>query len=290
MKTKPSLLALAMLTGFSPAWANAPAPLQAPVPIGSPADWIDPGDYPATALRYDMTGVTAFRLAVDPEGRPTRCDIATSSGFDVLDKATCERLMTRARFSPSRGGKVGTAERAYVGRVRWVMPEDVTPPAPVSERFGRLLLSFDPAGKLSSCRMVIDVPIAATPPPQPPCKLLEESMPPAFTDAVKGTAAGSQVEAELQTAITFTPELRARVLATRPGYEQLALSVHRFTVTKEGTLGKCIFEEQRGIESMIGNNCMTMDAGKFDPPFSAFDKDGIATGWQITRALLKTGR
>jgi hypothetical protein len=41
---------------------------------------------------------------------------------------------------------------------------------------------------------------------------------------------------------------------------------------------------------MISGGCLPISASKFDPPFSAIDKDGVATGWQIFRVLLKTGQ
>lgn len=233
-------------------------------------------------------GVTAFRLAVDPEGKPIRCDIADSSRFDVLDQATCERLLARAKFAPARNDKDKSGERTYVGRVRWVIPEGAAD-NPTSEHFGRILFTFDQAGKISSCRMVIEVPTGTGPTPQPPCNHIAESVPPALATTVLGKTAGAPAGGEMLSATAFTPELRARVLAARPGYEQLALSVYRFTVTKDGVLGACKIEEQRGLDSMIANSCQAMTGRRFDPPFSALDKDGVATGWQIIRTLLKTG-
>lgn len=284
MKAKLSLLILSVLAGTCPAWAAIappPAPEAGPTPIGSPAEWIDPGAYPAAALRFEMAGTTAFRLAVDAAGKPVRCDIAESSGFDILDTATCERLLAKAKFSPPRNRTGGPAESVYIGRVRWVIPGDRLSAAPKSEHFGRVLLTFDPAGKLSSCRWALQGAAEA------PCPKPMEMVPPDLVSEIRANAAGASIEAELQSAIAFTPDLRARVLTPRPGYKQLSLNVYRFTVTKEGTLGTCRYEEQRGIASMISDSCGNIASAKFDPPFSAIDKDGVATGWQIYRVLVK---
>jgi TonB family protein len=49
-----------------------------------------------------MIGTTRFLAMVDATGKPTHCEIVDSSGFDVLDAATCRLIMERARFSPAR--------------------------------------------------------------------------------------------------------------------------------------------------------------------------------------------
>lgn len=290
MNAKPALLVLAILTGSSPTLAKAPAPASAPVPIGSPGDWIGSSDYPATALRYEMTGVTAFRLTVDEAGKPTQCEVVGSSGFDVLDTATCDRVMAKALFTPSRDRRGKPTNGTYLGRIRWVMPDDHAPAPPRSEFFVRVLMTIDQTGKAIACRTAYEVPDAPPAPSKESCQSFMDTFPLAMGSEVRGSFQGPAAEAEFVTALAFTPELRARVLAPRVGYEQRALNVVRFTATKEGTLGKCAFEEQRGSARMISGGCLSISGSKFDPPFSAIDKDGVATGWEIFRVLLKTGQ
>jgi hypothetical protein len=100
---------------------------------------------------------------------------------------------------------------------------------------------------------------------------------------------GSSAEVEIQRADAFTPDLRARILSPLPGYEQRGLNIYHFTVTKDGKLGQCSYEEQRGSEYLAADYCAQASGKTYDPPFSAFDKDGIANGWHIVRVLLKTG-
>ena len=84
--------------------------------------------------------------------------------------------------------------------------------------------------------------------------------------------------------------MRERVLAPMPGYEQRGLNIHQFTVTSDGKIGQCRYEEQRGSEFLAEDFCKEAQDVVFDPPFSAFDKDGTAKGWSITRVMLKTGK
>jgi TonB family protein len=284
-----SLLALSMLAGAHSAFAKTPASVSAAAtPLGSPGDWIGSGDYPATALRFDMTGVTVFRLAVDATGKPSRCDIVESSGFDVLDTATCQRLMGNARFSPSRDRSGKPMEGTYSNRVRWVMPLGARPP--VSERFASMLLSIDQTGTVTSCRFVFHVPAEAAMSAENPCKQALNSQPPALGLEFRGSFQGPSADVEIQLADVFTPALRARVLSPMPGHEQRALNIHQFTVTNDGKIGQCSYEEQRGSELLATDFCLEARRENFDPPFSAFNKDGVASGWHIMRVLLKTGQ
>lgn len=282
------LLALSLLAGAHSASSKAPAPVPVTAtPLGSPGDWIGSGDYPATALRFDMTGVTVFRLAVDATGKPSRCDVVESSGFDVLDTTTCQRLMVNARFSPSHDLAGRPMEAKYSSRVRWIMPPGAG--GPVSEHFGSMLLSIDPTGNVTSCRIVLHVPTEAAASVEKPC---EQAMkpPPALGLEIRGNFQGPSADVEIQLADVFTPDLRARVLSPMPGYEQRGLNIHHFTVTNDGKLGQCSYKEQRGSDRLATDFCLAARHKNFDPPFSAFDKDGVASGWHIMRVLLKTGQ
>lgn len=284
-----SLLALSMLTGVHAAFAKIPAsvPVTA-TPVGSPGDWIGSGDYPATALRFDMTGITVFKLVVDPAGKPTRCDIVESSGFDTLDTATCQRLIANAHFSPARDRAGKPIEGSYSNRVRWVMPPGAQ--LPVTERFASMLLSIDQTGNLTSCRTVLHVSGETVTPAENPCDQAQKSLPPALGREFRGNFQGPSAEVEVQLADVFTPALRARVLSPVPGYEQRGLNIYRFTVTSDRKVGQCRYEEQRGSDLFAMDFCLAATRENFDPPFSAFDKDGVASGWHIMRVLLKTSQ
>lgn len=282
---KLSLLFAVLATNAAAALAKRPA---AAIPIGSPGDWIGTDDYPAAALRFAMTGVTAFRLAVDATGKPSRCDVVASSGFDILDEATCQRLMTVARFRPARDSRGRPAEGSYSSRVRWTLPDQ---PRPATiEHLSSMILSIDQSGKLTSCRYVHHVPVEAQTSDDGLCEQAQDLQQEALGRALRGMFEGPSAEIEVLMATAFTSALRARAVAHKPGYEQRALSIHRLTVTKDGALTSCVFEEQRGTPDLIWDACAEAHDAKFDLPFAAFDEGGIATGWRITRVLLKTGK
>jgi TonB family protein len=275
-----ALLALSMFAGSYNAFAKEPA--AQPVPIGSPVDWIRPGDYPRDALRLGMEGATGFRLTVDAAGKPIRCDITQSSGFDILDTATCERLMANARFAALKRG--GPKEDTYVSRVVWRLSDSG---GPMTENIMGLLLSLDGTGKVASCRMVKHVPVYSMDAPGT-CTFSSEPFPPPVLQAWQGDSQRPLTDIELQTATVFSREMRERALAAVPGYEQRSLFLYRFTVSSDGKLKSCTFEEQRGSIAGPVDFCPDNRHRTFDPPFSAIDKDGIATGWFISRVLIKT--
>lgn len=257
-------------------------------PTGSPGDWIRPDDYPATALRLEMEGITVFHLTVDTAGKPSRCDIVESSGFDVLDTATCERLMANARFSAPRNERGQPAESIFRSRVVWQIPDSAR--ASVIEQVGSTLLSIDQTGRIASCRMVVRFPAGDVAAPESPCDGAMKATPPNYGLEMRGRFHEPMAEVEIEMGNVFSPALRERVLAPRSGYEQQGLYVHRFTVTSDGKLGSCAFEQQRGSILLASDFCSEAQEQSFDPPFAAMDKDGIATGWHIIRILLKTGR
>jgi hypothetical protein len=224
---------------------------------------------------------------VDPTGQPSHCEIVESSGFDVLDTATCQRLMVNARFSPSRDPAGRREDGEYSNRVRWVLPDGAR--LPVSERFASMVLSIDQTGNVTSCRVVLHVPAEHATPDENPCELVLNSQPPALGLEIRGKFQGPSAEVEIQLADVFTPALRARVLSPVPGYEQRGLNIHQFTVSSDGQLGRCSYKEQRGSDLLATDFCLEASRENFDPPFSAVDKDGIANGWHIMRVLLKTG-
>ena len=79
-------------------------------------------DYPQAALRRSEQGTVAFTLSIDRRGRVERCDIATSSGSDDLDRATCSILQRRARFTPARDADGRAVADITNGRIRWQLP------------------------------------------------------------------------------------------------------------------------------------------------------------------------
>ena len=76
---------------------GAPPTIREVEPVGGDAA-IDPVP-PMIAYAEGANGTTAFELAVDGHGIPTKCTITKASGYLVLDHAVCKAAM-KARFLP----------------------------------------------------------------------------------------------------------------------------------------------------------------------------------------------
>ena len=76
-------------------------------------------DYPVEALKKDEQGSVAVRLQIDRSGRVSGCTLLQSSGSESLDKATCNILKDRARFTPARNSDGATVPDTYTQRVVW---------------------------------------------------------------------------------------------------------------------------------------------------------------------------
>lgn len=89
---------------------------------GNPGNWVPQTAYPRGPLRDGIEGTVGFTLSVGADGRPTGCQVTSSSGNGELDSAACSNLMKRAKFKPKLEN--GTAvPSSYSNRVRWVIPK-----------------------------------------------------------------------------------------------------------------------------------------------------------------------
>jgi periplasmic protein TonB len=93
-------------------------------PRGNPAGWVTENDYPTIAIRGEQQGRTSFRLSLDAAGKVTNCTVTTSSGWPLLDAATCEKLTRRARFDAAVDNTGVKVAGSYTGTVNWRLPED----------------------------------------------------------------------------------------------------------------------------------------------------------------------
>ncbi len=75
--------------------------------------------YPKGSLANNEQGIVHYRVKIDRRGVPQQCEVTQSSGFQRLDLATCELLMSRARFTPSRDSRGRAGRSIYDGRVVW---------------------------------------------------------------------------------------------------------------------------------------------------------------------------
>lgn len=71
-------------------------------------------EYPKDSLANNEQGTVHYRVKIDRRGVPSQCEVTQSSGFERLDLATCDLLMSRARFSRTQGRR-----SVYDGKVVW---------------------------------------------------------------------------------------------------------------------------------------------------------------------------
>jgi len=95
-----------------------------PAAKGSPQDWVTTDDYPARALREERGGTVGFRLTIGPDGRPSVCEVTSSSGSPDLDETACTLLKRRGRFAPGTDGEGKPTAGYYSSRFKWVIPKD----------------------------------------------------------------------------------------------------------------------------------------------------------------------
>ncbi|QIK77759.1 energy transducer TonB [Sphingomonas piscis] len=74
-------------------------------------------DYPDDALQRGEQGSVVIRLTVDPAGKVTDCNIATSSKSASLDAVSCRVYAERAQYEPATNAKA----RSFTETVTWRM-------------------------------------------------------------------------------------------------------------------------------------------------------------------------
>jgi protein TonB len=75
-------------------------------------------DYPRGILQNWPRGGRIFlRLRIEPDGRPSQCDVMRSFGDDTADQWTCRLMMERGAFRPARDAN-GRAVAAWFGYIR----------------------------------------------------------------------------------------------------------------------------------------------------------------------------
>lgn len=258
---------------------RAPQPA---VPVSSPGTWITTEDYPIAAMRHAMTGITRFRLSIDPAGKPNDCQVTESSGFDVLDRTTCQYLMARAEFTPALDAKGKVVAGTYANRVRWELPPN--PPLPLEEFSARSLLRIDQAGKIVSCSLIAkiggDTPFAQF-------SQCPTDMPTEITLLLREHNSTPVANVEMEMSLALTAEMRDKHLKDRDGYTTMGVSAYRFQVNALGLRDECIMERQRGDEKLIYNFCRTSEWSKFVPSRDGSGELVVETGWFVMRMLRK---
>jgi protein TonB len=105
-------------------YAWSPPPAERIPPRGATGDLqslFRAADYPAAALQHHEQGSVTVDLTVGVMGRVRACDIASSSGSQALDHASCQILRSRASFTPARDTQGNPTIDTVRQEIRWVL-------------------------------------------------------------------------------------------------------------------------------------------------------------------------
>ena len=97
---------------------------RAAAPKGKWQAWVSTNDYPTRDLREGNQGTTRYRLSIDAAGRVSECTVTASSGHPGLDRATCDKVRSRARFEPATDQTGARVPGSFAGSVTWQIPQD----------------------------------------------------------------------------------------------------------------------------------------------------------------------
>ena len=79
-------------------------------------------DYPPEALKKKKQGTVRAKLWFSKQGTVYACRIVQSSGNEALDKATCNILNARTRFTPALNDFGNPIDDIYLAPpVKWVI-------------------------------------------------------------------------------------------------------------------------------------------------------------------------
>jgi TonB family protein len=121
----PSLLILASAISMT---ASAPDPAQS---VQSRNGEFIFSKYPPRALAAGEQGSVRFRAEVDEKGNVLGCKVTQGSGFERLDRETCDLIVNHATFKPALDGGGKAREAIHDGIVNWRIP-GAAPPAKVA--------------------------------------------------------------------------------------------------------------------------------------------------------------
>ena len=78
--------------------------------------------YPPRALAAGEQGSVRFRAEVDAKGNVMACKVTDGSGFERLDRETCDLIVNHATFKPTLDAEGKAREAMHEGIVHWRIP------------------------------------------------------------------------------------------------------------------------------------------------------------------------
>ena len=78
--------------------------------------------YPARAKAAGEQGIVQFSANVDDKGTVLGCKVIAGSGFERLDRETCDLIVEHARFKPALDSSGRAHAAVHTGQVNWRLP------------------------------------------------------------------------------------------------------------------------------------------------------------------------
>jgi len=107
-------------------------------------------DYPPEAWVAGQEGTVGYLLYVGPDGKPQACEVIETSGFELLDGATCMLLMERGEFHPAINGLGEPVIAEFPGQYRWERKE----PQYAGSMTVHVAFTIDEKGQTIDCETV----------------------------------------------------------------------------------------------------------------------------------------
>ena len=89
--------------------------------------------YPPRALAAGEQGSVRFRAEVNEKGLVLGCKVTQGSGFERLDRETCDLIVNHATFKPTLDGDGKPREAVHDGIVNWRIPNAAPGSGPVAK-------------------------------------------------------------------------------------------------------------------------------------------------------------
>lgn len=94
-----------------------------PTPIDNSGSWFTEASYPPRAAREERQGAVSYDLTIGADGSVLGCQASGPPGNADLEMATCDAILTRARFNPAADAAGKPVGGEYSGTVHWRIPE-----------------------------------------------------------------------------------------------------------------------------------------------------------------------
>lgn len=256
-----------------------PEPATRAEPAENPGLWVTSDDYPVEALRYNIAGILALRLLIDPDGKVSYCQISESTGFDVLDEAACNLMTRRAVFKPARDKSGHAVADSWYSRFVWRIPQSAQ--KSLKEWRSASTVTLDRFGSVTSCRVSIDTKDNED--STDSCDQLTQ-IPHQIGLAMRGYGAADGVNVEIELDFVLDKDRYERLIEYKKGEGTAALLAWRIEINRSGVVVGCKMNLQRGRSSLMTDMCYRFYDSRFMMVQNgSFSSGDLTQAWFVFR-------